>query len=1480
MKKNVIALLLSVAMASVSILGTPALAAETTDQQEITAEEEASIGQDETSIESADHGSTDEGENAETEEPVNAEDEEQVTSGEEQIIDGDEAPDHTDPEEAEQGSTADEAPAAEEEGAQEEDAVTSGEEIGADTDVLDETVETVEQEAVEESAKEAVTTVGLSVAQHSQSEIRQYIRNHPAPMVSNVYDEEPSSVQPYALGKLSSKSLTYALNALNQMRYIAGIGDHVELNDSYNELTQAAALVNAANDALSHYPAKPEGMDDALYNLGSSGASSSNIAMGTDSLVYSVRLWMDDSDSSNIDALGHRRWALNPTMTKTGFGAVGRYSAMYSFDRNGSNPYQYVAWPGQNMPTEYFDSSHAWTLSFTGNASEADIHVTLTRQSDGKTWNFSSDSSDGFFNYETSGYGTGKCVIFRPSDVSYNNGDHFDVEITGINDEMIRYSVDFFDLCGGSHDYVDEVLSEPTCTEDGYTSRSCMNCGKATTTVQSKLGHSYQPGTGTMQDGLLTIICDRCGEEITDAVVTDFTAFWRDNSSQSYSYSSVPPSGLEAGAVLDLWCTNLKYSTGSSTQFDKINAESDDPDHCSIERTGSGSFLITFSEAGTYTITMTSAYNPEAVRTQRVRIVKPLNSVALTADHNDLYAYGPAVTLTATPDGGKGTLYYTFVEIAEDGTETTLRASRTQNTYSWKPEVPGMHHLRVDVADSADPDTTRSSEVLDIEVGKARLTFDGTSSGETGPVQDGTLVYGQKLSEVKTQSFSFKRLSSTVNVPGTLTFDDPDKVLPAGTNEVSWTFTPDDSSLYEALTGGMKITVLKAKPSVAEVPAAETLTYHRGMKLSESALSGGSVNADGHWEWKEADILLKVPGGNYTATFVPDDAHNYETTESTVSVTVKKAAPYWGRIEAAAIQYGQSLSESALSGAMQQSASDDTAVDGSFAWEDGEEKPTVRDNETTAYTVIFTPADTNNYETVKTQITVKIQKALQPASVPPQSINVPFSTETVTDQILVDAGVEKWSWGSYIGTALTAGESRNVTAQYIGEDKGNYEIETVEITLKRSSCEHNGETQVRGKKDATCEEDGETGSKYCLICGEELESSVTIPATGHAWNDGEVTKEATCIATGTMHYICLHDASHTKDEEIDVNPANHQGETEVRGRIEATCEEEGYTGETYCADCGALIKEGTAVQALGHNWGEWVTVKEATEEETGLEERTCLRDETHEETRIVDKVKKEISRCVVTGIANKTYNGKELLQSSIVVTDGETVLQEGTDYAVRYENNKNAGTASVIIYADEDAVPDSTYTGSITKTFTIAKAANKITGSNYTRSYSAKAQSLTLNAKATGGKLTYKSNKPVVRVTTSGKVTIPAKFSGTATITVTAGNGNYKTVTKKIYVTVPTKTVISRAVNLAGRKMKVTWKKNTAVTGYQVQYSLKSNFAKAKTVPISKNSRTSTTISKLLKGKKYYVRIRSFKTVSGKKYYSAWSAVKSATIKK
>lgn len=79
----------------------------------------------------------------------------------------------------------------------------------------------------------------------------------------------------------------------------------------------------------------------------------------------------------------------------------------------------------------------------------------------------------------------------------------------------------------------------------------------------------------------------------------------------------------------------------------------------------------------------------------------------------------------------------------------------------------------------------------------------------------------------------------------------------------------------------------------------------------------------------------------------------------------------------------------------------------------------------------------------------------------------------------------------------------------------------------------------------------------------------------------------------------------------------------------------------------------------------------------------------------------------------------------------------------------------------------------------------------------------------------------------------------------------------------------------------VKWKKQkTQVTGYQIQYSTNKSFSRKTTKTITKNLTTSATYKGLKAKKKYYVRIRTYKTVSGVRYYSSWSSEKMIKTKK
>ena len=164
-------------------------------------------------------------------------------------------------------------------------------------------------------------------------------------------------------------------------------------------------------------------------------------------------------------------------------------------------------------------------------------------------------------------------------------------------------------------------------------------------------------------------------------------------------------------------------------------------------------------------------------------------------------------------------------------------------------------------------------------------------------------------------------------------------------------------------------------------------------------------------------------------------------------------------------------------------------------------------------------------------------------------------------------------------------------------------------------------TEIKNAKEATCTKVGYTGDTYCKDCGEKISSGEVIEKLAHTWDEGNITKEADCKEKGVMTYTCrkcgatktedIPMTEHTWDKgEVTTAPTcNKPGvrtytcsvckatrteaikatghlHTEIRNKKDASCTENGYTGDTYCKDCEELLKKGETVDALGHQWKE------------------------------------------------------------------------------------------------------------------------------------------------------------------------------------------------------------------------------------------------------------------------------------------------------
>ena len=195
-------------------------------------------------------------------------------------------------------------------------------------------------------------------------------------------------------------------------------------------------------------------------------------------------------------------------------------------------------------------------------------------------------------------------------------------------------------------------------------------------------------------------------------------------------------------------------------------------------------------------------------------------------------------------------------------------------------------------------------------------------------------------------------------------------------------------------------------------------------------------------------------------------------------------------------------------------------------------------------------------------------------------------------------------------------------------------------------------TELRNVKEATCAQEGYTGDTYCKDCGEKLSSGKTIAKTDHIWDSGRITKPATDTESGIKTYTCIN-CNTTRTEEI---PATGEHlNTELRGAKSATCLEEGYTGDTYCKDCGTKLSSGTVIPKTGHIWDEGVVTKATTCTEKGIRTYTCS---VCESTKI-EEIPSTGHGTKITKFAKEATYTQEGYTGDIYCQDCGTLLEEG-----------------------------------------------------------------------------------------------------------------------------------------------------------------------------------------------------------------------------
>ena len=944
---------------------------------------------------------------------------------------------------------------------------------------------------------------GLGVTKHTKKEIATYLEESQKSISNRILYKTSPAINDLtrldAIGELAEETCNSALARFNQYRYIAGL-NALTINDTYSDYAQAAAFINACENngdggVIYSYPKKPEAMtSDKLYNYCAWGVRYSNILARAQWLVPAIDEWMKDEDS---DILFSRRRMMKPSLTQVGFGYARNgydYAAVYT-DYKEETTVMNVAWPAQVMPISLFDTSEKWTFS-TGNIEDiANIHVTVTRLNDNKSWTF--DNSKGL-TVNNQKYGQIGCLIFRPTLNSLSAGDKFQVHITGLVDGDVTYSVEFFDP--------DNYEEEPECSKHHFDANGkCTNCDKNVGSIVNKnFGTSYIYN----------------GSAIAEPLATNFT--------------------IPEGAATP----NFTWYDGDQTAISDLN---------SVASQKRNTMPV---DAGTYTLvvetpahdTETATYDASSIRI-KVVIAKAtptdyIKPTGLTAKCGDKLS---AVSLKVSNTNEKGSFVWTDSDV-ELKAGSNEKGQTIQKTAKYIPtdtknynEVEGIvlsiqvtHQAVTDSAVTATCEKEGKTEGRHcsacstifvkqetIQPLKHHYNADGRCTKcdkNIGTITNNnyTTVYeycGYAISEPAPKNFILpKGVTSLV-----FTWYNGDQTGVADLNTVSaqkienepvnagiYTLVVEapahdtTEAKYDASNLRVKVEIKKVNPTGYIKPT--ELTAKCGDLLSAVSLKVNDENEKGSFVWTDSNVKLEagsdVNGQTITkkAKYVPADTNNYNEVDGIeLSIKVEHEFKLIGSTSHNAQCTScktQSLSTACVGG---KATCTSPAICSICGKPYGDVDTTINGHE---YEPVY------NWSKNGDICTVDFVCKREGCSGSVQNHKLTY-TCAVTSKVIKMA-------------TCTQEEITTRTATY---SFNNIEYTTSKDFVTKSALGHQ---EVEDPAvEATCVKEGKTAGKHCSVCKTVTLEQKVVPATGqHSWDEGTITQKPTKTEEGIETYTC------------------------------------------------------------------------------------------------------------------------------------------------------------------------------------------------------------------------------------------------------------------------------------------------------------------------------------------------------------------------
>ena len=518
----------------------------------------------------------------------------------------------------------------------------------------------------------------------------------------------------------------------------------------------------------------------------------------------------------------------------------------------------------------------------------------------------------------------------------------------------------------------------------------------------------------------------------------------------------------------------------------------------------------------------------------KVKLTMKSFSGISAAAYEGVYDGSPhGITLTGVPSGA----IVKYGESADSCTQDSLTYTDFTNgakTVYYKVSQSGY----ADASGSATVNITkRPLTVSSITENKTYAYASGSDGKAIGvniagklPTDRGTTAYAVAKTDTE------KLLSEvTVDTAGNLTY----KVNQVDSSKVGKTaIITVTASMENYANAGYTLTISITDKKTVEIKSGNTvsvdgsnaLTY--GEKVSKLTLgntvfveAGTDDVIEGILSWSNPD---EIPAAGTTQAgwvFKPADSMHYAELTGTAAITVAKATPIVVTVPTVAergYNPDAALTGSDITGGSVTGA-DGNSLAGTWSFTGTNIIPTVNNK---GYQAVFTPDDTNNYNTVTRTITVTVNKAAKAPNMPEAAMTPAHSTKKVGNITLQ----EGWSWQEADkDTVLADGVTVTATAVYIGADKGNYETESVSITITRRECDHT-HTEIRNQREATCTQTGYAGDTYCTDCDKLLSTGKELAALGHDYK-ATVTKQPTTTEEGVRTYTCTR-CGHSYTESI------------------------------------------------------------------------------------------------------------------------------------------------------------------------------------------------------------------------------------------------------------------------------------------------------------------------------------------------------------